>query len=104
MNVEVKIAKEMALFCELGAHPVRHGGVILIPKSEIAGCASGLLARGIRILGFDGFLLYPGDKIQPFIDGSIDYSVYGQPSQDEVALFLSQCPEVLTHFEVVIET
>ena len=49
MNVEGKIVKEMALFRELRAHPIRHGGLILIPKSEIAGCVSGLLERGVRI-------------------------------------------------------
>ena len=101
-DVETTIAQEIALFTELGAHPDRHHGVILIPKSEVQALLTQLLERGVRVLGLDGFRRLPGKKIQPFMEFSPDYSD-AQPSEQDLGTFLSGVPETITHFEVVVD-
>lgn len=101
-DVNTTIAREIALFTELGAHPDRHHGVILIPKSEVRTLLGALLDRGTRILGLDGFRRLPDNKIQPFMEFSPDYSD-AQPSESNLETFLASVPETVTHFEIVME-
>jgi hypothetical protein len=101
-DVETTMTREIALFTELGAHPDRHHGVILIPRAEISALVGQLLDRGTRILGLDGFRRNPDNKIQPFMEFSPDYSD-AQPSQQELESFLSGVPDTITHFEVVVD-
>ncbi len=101
-NIEQNILKEITLFTELGAHPLRRGGVILIPCPEIRNLLNRLLDENVRILGLDGFKLYPDNKIQPFMEFSTDYS-NTLPSMEVLDEFLCEASEAVTHFEVVIE-
>ena len=101
-DVETTTAREIALFTELGAHPDRHHGVILIPKSEVRPLLGALLGRGTRILGLDGFKRLPDNKIQPFMEFSPDYSD-AQPSERDIETFLASVPDKISHFEVVVD-
>jgi len=101
-DTDTIMAQETALFTELGTHPDRHGGVILIPTLEVSALLIQLLDRGVRVLGLDGFRCFPDNKIQPFMEFSPDYSE-AQPSQQELESFLSSVPDTITHFEVSID-
>jgi hypothetical protein len=71
MNVEDNIAKEMALFRELGAHPVRRGGVIFIPKARLQAALLGFLGE---VFGFSGLMascFIPMTGFSPFLRAAL---------------------------------
>jgi hypothetical protein len=95
-------SKEINLFTELGCHPVPRVGVILIPKNEVLQCSEKLLNQGIRILGYEGFIMHENDKIQPSLERIANYSSI-QPALEDVKSFLGKLSSEITHLEIDVD-
>jgi hypothetical protein len=52
---------------------LRHGGVLLLSKSDAMEMVLTCITQGVRVLGIDGFWLR-GDMIQPSLENSVDFS------------------------------
>ena len=83
---------------------IRRGGVTLLSKSDALLFIKECAKEKIEILGIDGFLLF-GDKIQPSLENSIDFTASNakQGNIYEQALNFIEPIDNKYYFEVVYE-
>ncbi len=81
---------------------INKNGFVLIHRNDASICVEKVFDCAFQLLGIDAFILSDDEKIQSYLEFSLDNSLASLSSQ-EVNKYISNIPHKITHFQFIFK-